>query len=152
MVLRRLHAVAAAAFVAAIVVQVVLAGLALANLGGSGDFGTHIEFGYTGVGLAALALVVTALLARRPRREVLISLGLLVQYIVQTLLPSARGSLPVIAALHPLNAVLLFSAAAWYARRAWAAAALPGHAMPGHAAPAQRPADTDTATSVVAES
>ena len=122
MVLQRVHAAAAVLFVAAIVVQVVLAGTALAQLGGSGDFETHVEFGYTWVGLAALAVVVTALLARRPRNEILVTVGLLVLYIVQTLLPSARGSMPIIAALHPLNAMVLFVLAIWYARRAWLAA------------------------------
>lgn len=122
MVLQRVHAAAAALFVAAIVVQVFLAGSALANLGGSGDFSAHVEFGYTWVGLAALAVLATALLARRPRREVLLTVGLLVLYIVQTLLPSARGSMPMVAALHPLNAMILFVLAIWYARRAWLAA------------------------------
>ena len=123
MVLQRVHVAAAGIFVAAIVVQVFLAGAAIANLGGSGDYSTHIEFGYTWVGLAALAVVVTALLARRPRNEILMTVGLLVLYVVQTLLPSARGSMPVIAALHPLNAMVLFVLAIWYARRAWLAAA-----------------------------
>lgn len=128
MVLRRVHAIATVVFVVAIVVQVVLAGLAIANLGGSGDFSTHVEFGYTWVGLAALAVVVTALLARRPRRDVGITLGLFVLYIVQTLLPSARESIPFLAALHPLNAMVLFVGALWYARRTWMAAmpAIPG--------------------------
>jgi len=122
MVLRRVHAAAAVVFAVAIVIQVVLAGLAISNLGGSGNFSTHAEFGYTWVGLASLALVVTALLARRPRREVGITLALFVLYIVQTLLPAAKGSIPFLAALHPLNAMVLFVGALWYARRAWMAA------------------------------
>ena len=122
MALRRVHAVAAAIFVAVIVVQVVLAGMAISNLGGSGDFSTHIEFGYTEVGLAVLAVLVTALLARRPRRDVGISVGLFVLYIVQTLLPAAKASIPFVAALHPLNAMVLFALATWYARHAWRAA------------------------------
>jgi hypothetical protein len=117
MLWRRIHALAAAIFVVAIVAQVVLAGLAIANLGGSGDFSQHAEFGYTWVGFAGLALVVTALIARRPRRDALISLGLLLLYIVQTLLPAAKGSMPFLAALHPLNAMFLFALAAWYAWR-----------------------------------
>lgn len=121
MSLRWLHAAAAAVFVAAIVIQVFLAGMAITNLGGSGDFSGHIEFGYTWVGLAGLAVVLTALLARRPRRDVGTSLGLLVLYIVQTLLPAARASMPSVAALHPVNAMLLFGLAAWYARRTWLA-------------------------------
>lgn len=119
MVLRWLHAAAAAVFVAAVLVQVFLAGAAIPNLGGSGDFGTHIAFGYTEVGLAALAVVVTALIARRPRRDVGITLGLMALYIIQTILPGLRDSIPWIAALHPVNAMLLFALAAWYARRTW---------------------------------
>ncbi len=124
MVLQRVHVAAAVVFVAAIIVQVFLAGTALAQLGGSGDFAAHAEFGYTWVGFAALAVVVTALLARRPRRDVLACVGLVVLYIVQTALPSARGSMPAIAALHPLNAMVLFVVAIWYARHAWLAAAI----------------------------
>lgn len=121
MVLERLHAAVAGLFVVAIVVQVFLAGAALANLGGSGNFATHIDFGYTGIGIAALALVLTALAARRPRREVGIALALLALYILQTALPSFRSSAPWVAALHPVNALFLFGLAAWYARRAWRA-------------------------------
>jgi uncharacterized membrane protein YhaH (DUF805 family) len=119
--LNRIHAAIAVLFVAMIVIQVFLAGAALSNLGGSGDFGTHVEFGYTWVGIAALLVVVTALIARRPRRDVGISVGILVLYIVQTLLPSAKTSLPMVAALHPVNALLLFGLAGWYARHAWRA-------------------------------
>jgi hypothetical protein len=121
MALRWLHAAAAALFVAAIIVQVFLAGSAIANLGGSGDFSTHMEFGYTWVGLAALAVVLTALLARRPRRNVAATLGLLVLYVIQTSLPYAKNSTPAIAALHPVNAMLLFALAAWYAWSEWQA-------------------------------
>ena len=116
MLTRRVHQVAAAAMVGAILFQVFLAGSAIPNLGGSGDFATHIEFGYTGIGIVALALVLTALAARRPRRDVLITLGILGLYIVQTLLPAARGSASWVAALHPVNALILFGVAAWYLR------------------------------------
>jgi hypothetical protein len=119
MILRRLHAIAAALFVATIVVQVLLAGLALVELGGSGDFSTHVAFGFEVIGIAALVLVVTALLARRPRRDVLVALALIVLYVVQTLLPGLRSSVPVVAALHPLNAMLLFLMSVLYARQAW---------------------------------
>lgn len=120
--LNRVHGAVAVLFVAMIVIQVFLAGAALSSLGGSGDFGTHIEFGYTWIGIAALVLVVTALVARRPRRDVGISVGILVLYVVQTLLPAAKTSLPFVAALHPVNALLLFGLGAWYARHAWRSA------------------------------
>jgi hypothetical protein len=119
MVLLRVHALAAIVFVVAIVVQVFLAGTAIANLGGSGNFETHIEFGYTWMGIATLVLVVTALAARRPRRDVGITLGILALYVIQTVLPNSRTSTPALAALHPVNALLLFGVAAWYARRTW---------------------------------
>jgi hypothetical protein len=121
MVLERVHAAVAALFVIAIVVQVFLAGAALSNLGGSGSFATHIDFGYTGLGIAALVLLLTAVAARRPRRDIGIALALLVLYVVQTVLPGFRASTPWVAALHPVNALFLFALAAWYARRAWRA-------------------------------
>ncbi|TAK01933.1 MAG: hypothetical protein EPO36_03685 [Chloroflexota bacterium] len=132
MILRQVHAWLAWALVATIVAQVFLAGTAMANLGGSGDFSTHIEFGYTVVGIASLALVLSAIAARRGRREVGIAAGLLVLYVVQTVLPSARSAYPILAALHPLNAMLLFGLAIWYARRAWTARTS-GPAGPGGA-------------------
>ncbi|HUQ78007.1 MAG TPA: DUF6220 domain-containing protein [Patescibacteria group bacterium] len=122
MLLRRVHAVVAWLFVAAIMVQVFLAGAAIANLGGSGNFATHIEFGYTGVFVAWAALLVSALAARPGRREIGYVLLVLLLYIVQTALPSAKASAPWVAALHPVNALLLFGLVAWYARRASRAA------------------------------
>jgi Family of unknown function (DUF6220) len=122
MVLLRVHAAAAAIFVVTIVIQVFLAGLAIANLGGSGNFSTHIEFGYTWIGLAALALLVTVFVARRPRRDVGVVVAIIVLYVIQTILPAFKSSSPAIAALHPVNALLLFAVAAWYARRLWLAA------------------------------
>jgi uncharacterized protein DUF6220 len=119
MVLTRIHALAAILFVAAIVVQVFLAGAAITNLGGSGNFSTHIEFGYTWIGLAALALLVTVFVARRPRRDVGIVVAIVVLYVVQTMLPSFKASTPALAALHPVNAMLLFAISVWYARRLW---------------------------------
>jgi hypothetical protein len=112
------HAIAAWLLVAAIAIQVFLAGMAMVNLGGDGNFGLHIEFGYTAVGLAALAVVIGAVLAGSPRRETAFALGLLLLYFLQTALPSLRGSLPAAAALHPVGALLLFGLAVWYARRA----------------------------------
>jgi hypothetical protein len=120
-VLERVHAAAAGLFVVAIIVQVFLAGAALANLGGSGNFETHIEFGYTGIGIAALAVLLTAVAARRPRREIGFVLGLVALYVVQTILPNFRESASWVAALHPVNALFLFALAAWYARRTWRA-------------------------------
>ena len=106
-------------FVAVIVIQVFLAGAALKALGGSDDFADHVAFGYSVVGLAALAVVVTAALARVGRRRIGISALLFVLYIVQTSLPHAKSSIPAIAALHPVNALVLFALATWFAWTAW---------------------------------
>jgi len=125
---RRLHLAAAWLFVAAIVIQVFLAGAAIANLGGSGDFATHREFGYSVVGLVALAVLITAVAGGLPRRQIGISFGLLVLYIVQTLLPTFKSTVSWVAALHPVNALLLFALAIWVARRArgWLSDSAPG--------------------------
>jgi hypothetical protein len=119
--LRRLHVAVAILYVVAILAQVFLAGAAISNLGGSGNFAPHVEVGYTWIGLASLLLVVSAIVARRPRREVGYTLAILALYIVQTILPVLKTSVPAIAALHPVNALFLFALAAWYARRAWQA-------------------------------
>jgi energy-coupling factor transporter transmembrane protein EcfT len=124
MLWRRLHAWAAILWVAAIIVQVFLAGQAIANLGGSGDFETHIGVGYT-IGVVQLAALVLAFPARLPRRDVLISIGILGLYIVQTLLPPLKSVSPLFGALHPLNAMLLFTVSVWYAVHAWRAAQAP---------------------------
>jgi hypothetical protein len=118
-VLRQVHAWVAWLFVASIVVQVFLAGAAIGNLGGSGNFDAHISFGYEVMGIIALAVLLTAIAARAGRRNIGISFGLLVLYIVQTILPNLRESMPSLAALHPLNAMILFVLGIWYARVAW---------------------------------
>jgi hypothetical protein len=118
-ILRVVHALAAMVFVVAVVVQVFLAGAAMLQLGGDGDFRAHVDFGYTWVGIAALLVVVTAALARAGRRRIGLSVLLLVLYIVQTLLPLASEDMPVIAALHPVNALILFALASWFAWTAW---------------------------------
>jgi hypothetical protein len=119
MVLRWVHFAAAVVFVATIVIQVFLAGAAIANLGGSGDFATHIEFGYSIVGLASLIVLLAAIVARVGRRRIAIAAGMLLLYVVQTMLPFAKTSAPWVAALHPVNALFLFGIAVWYARLAW---------------------------------
>ena len=95
---RMLHVALAWLFAAGVVFQAFLAGAALTQLGGSGDFSQHVEFGYTGLGILALALLVSALVARVPRREVGFVLGLIALYVVQTVLPNFRGSSAIIAA------------------------------------------------------
>lgn len=116
--LRRIHALVAWALVIVIALAAFLAGSSIAQLGGSNSFRTHMELGYW-IGIVAAVLVATALIARVGRRAVLITLAMLALYIVQTSLPLARDTMPALAALHPVNALLLFAISAWYARTAW---------------------------------
>lgn len=118
--MRRVHAGAAWLFVASIVVQVFLIGAAIQELGGSNDFSAHAGFGYT-IGIIALAVLVTAVIARAGRTAIAVSLGLLVLYVIQTVLPGFKADFPWLSALHPVNALVLFALSIWYARRAWQA-------------------------------
>jgi Family of unknown function (DUF6220) len=124
-------------FVAAVVIQVFLIGLGL--FGDVSYRQTHIEFGYS-IGILVLLLLIAALVARPGLRTVGLVLGLFVLYIVQTLLPSARQAYPAIAALHPVNALLMFGLALYVARSAMALARLGGQSD-AHVAPAAVPRD-----------
>lgn len=117
-VLRQAHAVTAWVFVAAIVVQVFLAGAAIPQLGGNGSFEMHRNVGY-GVGVVSLVLLLTAIAARAGRRRISQSLGLLVLYVIQSSLPYMDPGLPAAAALHPVNALLMFGLGFMYARAVW---------------------------------
>jgi hypothetical protein len=118
-VFRRVHAAAAVLLVVGLVVQVFLAGAALTELGGTGDFRFHEDFGYSVLGILTLTVLLTAVAARSERRDVGTAFAVLLLYVVQTSLPGFRASQPALAALHPVNALLLFALSAWYARRAW---------------------------------
>lgn len=113
---RQVHAGVAWFLVAAIVVQVWLAGVAIPQLGGNGSFENHRNLGYF-IGLFSLVLVLTALPTGLGRRRILQSLGILGLYIVQSSLPYM--GLNAIEALHPVNAVVMFLVALMYARAVW---------------------------------
>jgi hypothetical protein len=125
---RLAHVVIAWVFVAGVLVQAFLAGSALSQLGGSGDFSTHIEFGYTWMGIIALVVLLTAFIGRFPRLHVGLVIGLFVLYVIQASLPGARSSAPAIAALHPVNAILLFGLGVIVA---WRAMVIAGVTRPG---------------------
>lgn len=101
------HLVSVWLFAAGVLLQGYLAGAALAQLGGNGDFETHVGLGYSLMGLLALAVLLFALFGRMPRSHVSWSALLFVLYIVQTVLPLMRSSSPLIAALHPANAMVM---------------------------------------------
>jgi len=112
---RRLYPWLAWLFVVAVLVQAFLAGLAI--FGATDGFDLHIEFGYTVIGLLTLGVLLAAVVGGLPYRQIGLSLLLLVLYVVQTALPSARASAPVLAALHPVNAIVLFALGTIIARR-----------------------------------
>jgi len=115
---RLAHLAAAWLFAAGVLVQGYLAGAAMGQLGGSGDFSAHITIGYSLMGILALAVPILAIVGRFPRSQVGWSGLLLLLYIVQTSLPYARADTPAIAALHPVNAMILFVLALVVAVRA----------------------------------
>jgi hypothetical protein len=117
-ILRQAHAWAAWVFVGSVVVQVFLAGLAIPQLGGNGSFATHRDFGYL-IGLLTLIVLVAAIAARAGRRRIGQAAGLLVLYVVQSSLPYMDPGLPFAAALHPVNALVMFGLGVLYARRVW---------------------------------
>jgi len=47
-------------------------------------------------------VLLTAVAAGLPRRDIAITFGILLLYVVQTLLPGAKNSAPWVAALHPV--------------------------------------------------
>jgi hypothetical protein len=114
------YAVVAWLFVAALIVQVFLIGLALFDDPSFRE--THRQFGFTVVGLAALALLIVGIVARPGRREVGLVAGIFILYIVQTSLPGLQASAPVLAALHPVLALGLFAMGIQVARLATARA------------------------------
>jgi hypothetical protein len=114
------YAVFAWIFLATLVIQVFLIGLALFDDESFRE--THREFGFTWVGLAAFLLLIFGLLARPGRREVGLLVGVFVLYIIQTILPGLRESYPVVAALHPVVALGLFAMGIQVARLATARA------------------------------
>ena len=103
-------------FVATVVIQVFLIGLGL--FGDPAFRETHREFGFTWVGLAALALLIVAILARPGPRALGAVVGLFVLYIIQTSLPGLRDSYPAVAALHPVLAMGIFVMSIQIARSA----------------------------------
>jgi mercuric ion transport protein len=113
---RQIHAGVAWLLVASILVQVWLAGAAIPQLGGNGNFETHRNVGY-GIGLVTLALFLTALPSGLGRRRILQSLGIFGLYIVQSSLPYMGAN--AIEALHPVNAIVMFVVSLLYARAVW---------------------------------
>lgn len=101
---RRVYLWSAWLFIASVVVQVFLIGL---YLFANADLELHGNFGLVPFALS-IAVLAAAFAARLPRRSKLWAGALFVATFVQMALPSLKESLPVVAALHPVNALLMF--------------------------------------------
>jgi mercuric ion transport protein len=114
--LRGALAAVAAVFAALILVQVFLAGLGVFD--DPRSFVTHRNFGYL-IGWFTLVLVVLAVAGRAGRRLIGLSVLALAQMALQSVFVLVRDDLPAVAALHPVNGVLLLLVVLLLARGAW---------------------------------
>lgn len=101
-------------YLAALALQFYVAGLALF---GATGFVPHALLGY-GLVLGAVTLTVLTVAARFPARTSWMAASLIVLTLLQPVLALAlRASAPSLAALHTLNALLIFSLAIFVAQR-----------------------------------
>ena len=100
-------------FLAGIIVQVLFAGLAVFELAG---WETHAGFGW-GLAFVPVMMAMLAVIAGVDATTALLTVLLLVSALFQPELAAARDTSPVIAALHPVNALVLFGLASVVARR-----------------------------------
>ena len=97
--------VLAVAFAAGIVFQVFFIGLGL--FAGSGNLGLHRHFGWI-LHLAPLLVLDAAALAGAGRTRILQAVALVVLVWIVPILAAVRADLPMVAAFHPLGALLAF--------------------------------------------
>jgi mercuric ion transport protein len=102
-VARLVFAGAAWILFAALILQVFLAGVGL-FVSGDDSFALHRVVGYL-LSLAPILVLGLAFAARAPRATAWFAGGLAVLAFVQSALPSLRDGLPLVAALHPVNAL-----------------------------------------------
>jgi hypothetical membrane protein len=119
-VARTIHLGAAWLFVACLIVQVFLAGLGVFD--DPGAFMTHRNFGYL-IGFLTLVLLVAAIVGRLGGRQIGLAVLLMVQFALQSVFVAMRTESPAVAALHPVNGVLILLVTWVIARDAWSARA-----------------------------
>jgi len=113
---RLLFAASAVLFLTGVAVQFFLIGLALTQLGGNGDTSLHVNIGYW-LPIFPLLSMILAWPARAGSRTVWLCVALFVDTFLQGVLPLARDSVTVIAALHPVNALVIVGLGLMVARR-----------------------------------
>jgi len=120
-VARTIHLIVACLFVAALFVQVFLAGLGVFS--SSTGFSTHRDVGYS-LSLLPIVLLVVGLLGGLGRRQALLAALEFVLFILQSVFVAMRTSAPAVAALHPVNGFLILLIALLIARESLSARAL----------------------------
>jgi hypothetical protein len=113
---RPIHLVVAGLLVVGLFVQVFLAGMGVFSR--PPEFATHRDVGYW-LTLLPVVLIVTSIVGRMGRRQAIVAAVMFGQFILQSVLVLQRDSVPPIAALHPVNGVLILLFATWLARDAW---------------------------------
>jgi Family of unknown function (DUF6220) len=114
---RNVHAVIAWLLVAALVVQVWLAGRGVFE--SPGIFATHRDVGYA-ISLFPILLLVLGFLGGTGRRAAIMAALIFALIILQSVFVVMRTSSPAIAALHPVNGFLILLVALILARESWA--------------------------------
>lgn len=116
---RYAFAVLAGLFLVGVVVQTFFAGLGM--FAGAENMRLHVDFGWI-LHLAPILVLIAAALGRVGRAALLWTAALVVTVFIQPLLPLLGESTPALAALHPVNALLIFWISVVVARRALALA------------------------------
>ena len=112
-IISQIHQGLARVFLAGLLIEFYLAGAAIFGVGLS--FEPHRMLG-TGLAILAILFPILALIGRLGRKLIGFSLVLVLLTIVQMALPSLRGNVPWIAALHPVNALALMGISAMLRR------------------------------------
>ena len=114
-IIAQIHQNLARIFLLGLLIQFYLASAPLFGLGLS--FQPHRMLGFTLAGIAIL-FPILAFAGRLGRRAIAFSALLVALTIVQGMLPALRSSIPVIASIHPLNALVLMRVSAILMRQA----------------------------------
>jgi hypothetical protein len=118
---RSIFALIAWLFLGGVVLQVLLAGAALFVQSG---WQAHVGFGWM-LGSVPILLLIIAAIGRFERRLLVPTIALTVFAAIQPELAAAREDAPLVAAFHPLNAMLVFWLGWTVARRSIERLALP---------------------------
>lgn len=114
---RSAHALLAWLFVAALFVQVFLAGLGVFD--SFARFAIHREVGYM-LSLVPIVLLILALVGRMGRQQVVLAAVIFVLFILQSIFVQVFRGAPFIQALHPVNGFIILGLAIALARASWA--------------------------------